>query len=121
MKTDIVSEFVVKDSGVREEYNSGMKRDTTKGKPMYSLIDRTFLYRLAMHMTRGAEKYGIDNWRLANSQEELARFRDSALRHMMQWLNGDVDEDHMAAIAFNLFAAEYVKSKLEANPDATLP
>lgn len=113
MKTDIVSDFVVKDSGVREEYTSGMKRDTTKGKPMYSLIDRTFLYRLAMHMTRGAEKYGIDNWRLANSQEELDRFKDSALRHMMQWLNGDTDEDHMSAVAFNLAAAEYVKSRME--------
>ena len=107
-----MSEFVVKDSGVREEYISGMKRDTTKGKPMYSLIDRTFLYRLAMHMTKGAEKYGKDNWRLANSQDELDRFKDSALRHMMQWLNGDTDEDHMSAAVFNMFAAEYVKNKL---------
>lgn len=104
--------FIVKDSGKREEYQSGMRRDTTQGKPMYSLIDRTFLYRLAMHLTKGAEKYGKDNWRMANSQEELDRFKDSAFRHMMQWLNGDTDEDHMSAVAFNLFAAEYVKSRL---------
>jgi hypothetical protein len=120
MKTDTVSkEFMVKDSGKRMDYQSGMRRDTTEGKPMYSLIDRTFLYRLAMHLTRGAEKYGRDNWRLADSQEELDRFKDSAFRHFMQWLNGDEDEDHMAAIAFNLFAAEYVKSRLE-NTDGTL-
>jgi len=108
-----MNSFTVKDSGKREEYQSGMKRDTTDGKPMYSLIDREFLYRLAMHMTKGAQKYGRDNWRLANSQEELDRFKDSALRHMMQWLNGDTDEDHMSAVAFNLAAAEYVKSRLE--------
>lgn len=113
MESNTVPTFVVKDSGKRKEYASGMKRDTTEGKPMYSLIDRDFLYRLAIHMTKGAEKYGKDNWRLAKSQEELDRFKDSALRHMMQWLNGDADEDHMSAVAFNLAAAEYVKRRME--------
>ena len=108
-----MDDFIVKDSGIREEYGSGMRRDTQSGKPMYNLIDKTFLYRLAVHMAKGAEKYGRDNWRLANSQEELERFEESALRHMMQWLNGDTDEDHMSAIAFNIASAEYVKRKLQ--------
>lgn len=112
-----MNNFVVKDSGNREEYPSGMKRDTNRGKPMYNLIDKTFLYRLAIHMAKGAEKYGRDNWRLANSQEELERFEESALRHMMQWLSGDVEEDHMSAIAFNIASAEFVKSKLQNSVD----
>lgn len=107
-------EFEVKDSGVRQEYESGMRRDTQDGKPDYTLVDRTFLKRLAIHMTKGAKKYGRRNWQLANSQEELERFQSSALRHMVQWLDGDTDEDHMAACAFNLAAAEYVKGKLYA-------
>lgn len=108
-------DFIVKDSGKRVNYKSGMRRDTTEGKPMYNLIDKTFLYRLAVHLAKGAEKYGKDNWKLASSQEELERFEESALRHMMQWLNGDTDEDHMSAIAFNIASAEYVKEKLQKN------
>jgi Domain of unknown function (DUF5664) len=105
-------DYVTKDSGAREEYASGMRRDTQQGKPDYTLIDRAFLYRWAMLMTRGAEKYGRENWRLAASETELERFRSSALRHMMQWLDGEGEEDHAAAVAFNIAAAEMVKSKL---------
>lgn len=104
--------FTVKDSGVREEYASGMRRDTQDGKPDYTLIDREGLRRYAQHLTLGAGKYGRDNWRLADSQEELERFRSSAMRHLMQWLNGDRDEDHASAVKFNLDAAEYVQARL---------
>lgn len=110
--------FITKDSGEREDYDSGMRRDTQKGKPNYSLIDRPFLKRWAELMTRGAEKYGKHNWEKANSQEELERFEDSALRHMFQWLTGDApEEDHAAAIAFNVAAAEHVKAKLAIHPE----
>jgi hypothetical protein len=104
--------FAVKDSGVRQDYPSGMRRDTQEDKPDYTLIDIPFLTRIAIHLVKGAVKYGRDNWRKANSVEELTRFRSSALRHMMQWQNGEVDEDHMAAVVFNLMAAEWVKGKL---------
>jgi len=106
-------EFTTKDSGKRVEFESGMRRDTQEGKPRYDLIDRDFLKRWALLMTRGADKYGAENWRKANSQEELDRFKASALRHLMQYLEGDREEDHAAAVAFNLAAAEYVRSKLE--------
>jgi hypothetical protein len=97
--------FVVKDSGTRQEYASGMRRDTQDGKPDYTLIDRAFLKRWAMHMVKGKAKYGEDNWRLASSEEELKRFQKSALRHLIQWLDGEDEEDHAAAVAFNVAAA----------------
>jgi len=105
--------FVTKDSGKREEYPSGMRRDTQQGKPDYMLLDRDFLSRWAALMTRGAEKYGANNWQLANSEAELERFKSSAFRHFMQWLEGEIDEDHAVAVAFNLAAAEHVKKKLK--------
>lgn len=105
-------EFQTLDSGERAEYPSGMRRDTEAGKPRYDLIDREFLKRWALLMSRGAEKYSAENWRLANSEEELSRFRSSALRHMFQWLDGEGDEDHAVAVAFNIAAAEYLKEKL---------
>lgn len=109
----MVDAFVTKDSGTREEYASGMRRDTQNGKPRYDLIDRAFLKRWAELMGRGADKYGDNNWRLADSEEEFARFQASGLRHYMQWLEGDRTEDHAAAIAFNVAAAEYVRAKLD--------
>jgi hypothetical protein len=108
-----MSEFVVKDSGKRQEYASGMVRDTQEDKPNYNLIDKDFLLRLANHLTKGAIKYGRDNWRNANSEEEMQRFQDSAFRHMMQWMNGETDEDHMSACSFNMMAFEFVKNKLK--------
>jgi hypothetical protein len=104
--------FTTKDSGKRQEYESGMRRDVQEGKPRYDLIDRAYLKRWAELMERGASKYGEDNWRLANSQKEVDRFKASAFRHFISWMNGEQDEDHSVAIAFNVAAAEYVKEKL---------
>jgi len=59
-----MSEFVTKDSGKRVEYPTGMRRDTQEGKPDYTLVDYDMLTRWAELMTRGAEKYGRNNWQL---------------------------------------------------------
>mgnify|MGYP000848910061 CR=1 FL=1 len=104
--------FEVKDSGYRQEYNSGMRRDTQDGKPDYTLLPEPMLTRWADHMTKGAAKYGKRNWQLADSEEELERFESSAFRHFVQWLRGDSDEDHASAVLFNVSAAEHVKAKL---------
>ncbi len=120
-----MTDYIVKDSGARESYPSGMVRDTQEDKPKYTLIPLPFLTRLAMLYTRGAKKYGERNWEKADSIEELERFKASAFRHLIQWLNLETDEDHAAAVTFNLAAAEAVKTKLEAlhtcNEDHTTP
>lgn len=105
--------FLTLDSGKREEYPSGMVRDTTKGKPRFDLIDRPMLRRAAELYARGAEKYGDNNWQLANSEDELVRFQASAFRHFMDWLEGKRDEDHGAAVFFNIAAAERVRDQLQ--------
>lgn len=104
--------FDTKDSGKREEFITGMVRDTQDDKPRYDLIDRTFLKRWAELMARGAKKYGENNWKKAASEAELKRFEASALRHIFQWLDNDRSEDHAAAVAFNLAGAEMVREKL---------
>ncbi len=112
-------EFITKDSGARQEYDSGMRRDTQDGKPMFGLLrpegvpyDEQFLTRCAALMTRGIEKYGHRNWEKANSEEELARFKESAERHLHQYLAGETDEDHAAAVFFNLLAAITTEYKM---------
>jgi hypothetical protein len=108
-----MSGFVTKDSGQRQEFTTGMVRDTQSDKPRYDLIDRPMLKRLAELMGRGAVKYGEDNWRKAETAEELRRFEASLLRHTFQLLEGDRTEDHAAAIMFNVAGYEMVRAKIQ--------
>lgn len=93
--------FVTKDSGKREEFDTGSRRDTQEGKTRYDLIPITSLTRLADLYARGAEKYDDFNW--AKGQP-YSRVYASMYRHMMQWAGGDRSEDHLAAVAWNAFA-----------------
>jgi hypothetical protein len=115
-----MAEYETKDSGQRARFSSGMVRDTDEGKPRFDLLfpkgvpyREQMLTRFADLMTRGAKKYTERNWEQANSSEELERAMASALRHMMQWYNGENDEDHAAGVMFNLMAAEYIKGRLD--------
>lgn len=112
--------FETKDSGKRQDYKSGMRRDLQDGKARFDLIipdkqpyNETLLYRWAMLMERGMNKYGYRNWEKANSEEELLRFKQSAFRHFMQWFSEEEDEDHVAAVLFNINAVEWLKEKLK--------
>lgn len=107
------SPFTIKDSGKRLSFDSGMVRDTQEGKCLYLLVrDGPMFERWAQHLTKGAIKYSARNWMQANGEEELDRFLNSAARHFEQWLRGDTDEDHAAAVFFNINGAEYVKAQL---------
>lgn len=105
--------FVTKDSGERQQFSTGMQRDTQTNKPRYDLLDMAMLKRWAELMGRGALKYGEHNWKKASTQEELDRFKASFIRHAFQYFNGDTDEDHGAACMFNIAGAEMVKEKLK--------
>jgi hypothetical protein len=118
-----MKDYVVKDSGVREEYESGMRRDTNAGKVRYDLLvpermKEPMLKRWARHMAKGAQKYGDRNWEMAVGDAEYKRFRESAFRHFMQWYMGETDEDHAAAVYFNIQGAEYVKDVAANTPFA---
>lgn len=111
-----MSEFVVKDSGERQEFDGGMVRDIEEGKIDYTLIlDGPMLYRWAEHLTKGAVKYAARNWMLATIAEQ-ERFRRSAFRHFVAWLNDERDEDHAAAVFFNINGAEYARELGESLP-----
>lgn len=114
-------EYETKDSGEREKFDSGMQRDTQEGKPRFDLIapqalpfEAQMLTRWARLMARGAEKYNARNWEQATGQEELERFRASAFRHFLEWyFEADEDEDHAAAVFFNISGAEFVKNRMQ--------
>ena len=108
----MTDEFKIKDSGKREEFASGMVRDVTGDKTDYTLIlDGPMFERWAVHLTKGAKKYAKRNWMKASGNEEYERFKESALRHFIQWFRGERDEDHAAAVFFNINGAEYLEEK----------
>lgn len=110
--------FTIKDSGKRASFKSGMVRDVEDGKVDYTTVfNGPMLDRWAAHLTKGAVKYpdlpnGEPNWTLAEGEQEYRRFRRSLTRHFRQYLRGDLDEDHAAAIFFNISGMEYVREKL---------
>ena len=119
--------FVTRDSGGRVEFPTGVRRDVESGKPRFDLVcplgvafDDLMLTRWAALMGRGAEKYGDRNWEKAETAEEFERFRSSAFRHFMQWMCGARDEDHAAAVLFNIQGAEYVRDRIAGKRAATL-
>lgn len=112
----------MKDSGQRTEYSNGMVREVDINKPAFSLMlphgveyKEQMLTRFAVLLAKGAQKYAPRNWELGVGQEELERAQESALRHMMQWLAEEVDEDHAAAVYFNIMQVEYIKYKMRKN------
>ena len=113
LTTALPPSFIIKDSGQRQEFSGGMVRDVTDGKVDYSLIyDGPMFDRWAEHLTKGAKKYARQNWLLAQGEEELLRYKISAARHFRQWMRGDFDEDHAAAVFFNINGYEYVLAKI---------
>ena len=106
---------MIKTSGKKQEFNTGAHRDTQEGKGRYDLIPTVALKRLAIHYENGANTYGENNWK---NGMPLRRFLDSAMRHLQQCLDGNEEEDHAAAILWNICGFIYTKQAIE---DGKLP
>lgn len=105
----------VKDSGKRESFTTGSRRDTREGKGRFDLFSPLAMFRLARHYENGAVKYGDRNWEKGQPQ---SRFMDSAIRHLFKYLGGARDEDHLSAAAWNVMAMihqeeQFVQERLD--------
>lgn len=94
------------DSGKREIFSTGSRRDTREGKGRFDLLPAYAISRLAKHYENGAAKYGDRNWELG---QPLTRYIDSALRHIFKYMDGYRDEDHLIAAVWNLLG--YVQTE----------
>lgn len=99
----------VKDSGERREFQTGAKRDVAKGKGRFDLLPFYPLFRLAVHYENGAVKYGINNWQKGMP---LRQYLDSAGRHLYRYLGGERDEDHLAAVVWNVFSFLWTENEI---------
>lgn len=100
----------IKDSGVRENFDTGSRRDSRSGKGRYDLLPCRALRALSKHFEGGAIKYDARNW---EKGQPLSRYVDSALRHLFNHLEGMRDEDHAAAAAWNVMAMMDTKARID--------
>lgn len=92
----------IKDSGERQEFDTGAKRDTQTGKGRFDLIPYEAQHEIACCYEEGAGKYDPRNW---EKGIPVSRFMSSALRHMSKAASGYTDEPHLAQAAFNIMGA----------------
>lgn len=96
--------FMLKDSGQRQQFETGAVRDSETGKGRFDLLPTQLLFRLAQHYERGAVKYDDRNWEKGMS---ISRCIDSALRHITKYIAGWNDEPHLDAAIWNLAAVMF--------------
>jgi len=58
----------------------------------FDLIDARAMFRLAEITGYGASKYGADNWRKLDIEDNI----NHAIQHLYAWLAGDRQDDHLA-------------------------
>ena len=95
---ELIAKYNIKDSGTRREFESGAVRDVQEGKGRLDLLPACAILRVARHFEAGAKKYDDRNW---EKGIPVHSFIDSALRHLMKYLDGQDDEDHLCAAAWN--------------------
>lgn len=102
---EILPPQFLKDSGKREEFATGSRRDSREGKGRFDLLFMGMpeaLRRMAVLLERGAVKYGERNW---EKGQPIRRYLDSAVRHLHRAAQGQTDEDHLVQAAWNCLAA----------------
>ena len=113
---------ITKDSGEREQMETGSQRDSRVGKGRYDLLPWLILDRDAKLYERGSNKYDERNW---EKGQKTSRYFDSAMRHLREYMCGDRSEDHLAGARFNIagmmFNEELVRRGVYAEDIIDLP
>lgn len=94
-----IEDASLKDSGERAKFETGAVRDIQTDKGRFDLLPAYAIKRLAKHFEKGSKKYGDRNW---EKGIPLARYIDSGIRHLFCLLDGQQDEDHIAAALWNI-------------------
>ena len=84
------------------------------GKSLVGALPPRALLAVGRVLAHGANKYGRDNWRKV---DDVRRYHDAALRHVMQYLSGErtdpeSGESHLAhAVCSLMFVLDIVERK----------
>lgn len=98
----------IKDSGERTTFSTGAQRDMHSGKGRMDLLPWAAIIEVSKHCEAGALKYGTHN---VDKGIPTSSLMDSAMRHAAKYLEGQEDEDHLLAAAWNLLWAIEMRCK----------
>lgn len=98
----------IKDSGERTTFSTGAQRDMHSGKGRMDLLPWAAIIEVSKHCEAGALKYGEHN---IDRGIPTSSLMDSAMRHAAKYLDGQEDEDHLLAAAWNLLWAIEMRCK----------
>lgn len=98
----------IKDSGERTTFSTGAVRDMHSGKDRMDLLPWAAIIEVSKHCEAGALKYGTHN---VDKGIPTSSLMDSAMRHAAKYLDGQEDEDHLLAAAWNLLWAVQMRCK----------
>lgn len=109
-----------KTSPDRAQFEGGGVRDGSKKTERFELtwtLDDSYedqmLTRYAAWMARGADKYEDRNWEQFQGPDALEHAKGSLLRHVFKFLAEMEDEDHAAAVWFNIQAIDRIRRKMK--------
>jgi hypothetical protein len=103
------------DTGDRTSFETGAVRDASLGKGCPHMIPPEAIRKIARRFEDGARKYERNNWMKGIP---LSRYYDAIIRHTMLWAEGDIAEDHLGAVGWNMAAATWTE---QAIADGRLP
>lgn len=95
-------ESLTRDSKDVRAYEGGSVRHRPLGKGLYRAMPMVALRRLAQRYEYGAIKYGKSEG--YKDGLPVSDCWDSAIRHLIEYMDGDNSEDHLAACVWNCFA-----------------
>jgi hypothetical protein len=96
----------LKDSGERQQFQTGAVRDTATGKPLMELLPPWSLFAWGWIMEAGARKYAARNW---EKGMPISRYLSSAQRHIQMYLAGFRDEPHLWQALWNIGGAVHTQ------------
>ena len=99
-----VKKTIIKDSGERQNFNTGSRRDVNKGKNRPDLLPCTCEFLEGAHFAMGGVKYNDRNWELG---QPIMRYYESLKRHLLYWAMGDTGENHLNGIRWNTMAIQH--------------
>jgi hypothetical protein len=93
----------------QRQFKTGSVRDNSEGKGRCDLLPACALLRLAKHYEEGSKKYGDRNWERG---QPISVLIDSGMRHLLKYMDGRMDEDHLTAAVWNLIGAMWMEEKI---------
>lgn len=91
-----------------KSFSTGAVREDKEGKGRMDLLPMCALIRLSKHYEAGTAAHGERNW---EKGIPMHSFLDSALRHLAKYMDGQTDEDHLCAAAWNILGAMWTEEK----------